>query len=1346
MIELNSIYKSYKQRLVSIDSRNSSFFLSKLLPKRHIDLTKLATNLNHFDDLENGLIESKSITLSKLEIDKDELLEIFTNYEEDYRETVREIIPTFKDSDFEYYEKLLDKRESDIKIELFIKQLLSNYESDSLKLIQQFSRLDKQAKAIERDIGKNDLYLGFPFIEGKFQNGKNFRGPLILQRVSLTDYSDSVKIDIQSEGKIINPVFLLSYLNENGKEYRRFEFEIPDQSEDYIEYTMDFLNKNNINIRKVQKRFEVIESLTKSEYEKKYFNDINKFDIKFYAVLGLFPISSRSIYDDLDYLDKNPKKSSETLENFFNGYKNFDDEFDDKTPKESMIKYISPLDWSQRIVVKNALEKDLVIEGPPGTGKSQTIVNIIVNLLLQNKKVLVVSEKLAAIEVVYNRLGKLRENTLIIKDYIRNKEDFFKQIIDTKSTLNNYDETYSYNHYSDTVIDEYLGVLKKINKKEYYQGKSINELIEFTKKHKNYSLSIEQNIILKKLINFYVSKKKSIDDQVLRLTYLSSSVTLDKLEFFLSMKNTEIFKTLGFQGIQFFSTQTEANQRKEFIQYNYYLSKTNKPLIDRFDDVCFNAGLEPRIFTYTALETYVNNLYAKINLHKKSLLKITDPLYAELSFDKKKVDIAIQYPNINRNELALRIKRLKEPNYNQTFIQKLFRKPIELSNEEENFKEYLENYGDVIDRLALKEIHGDMLKVDIVIANEYLNRNYNSVSSLFGMLLNSDLVQFKDGSFDRVFDLYKSSLTSINISVYNEMSSLIEEEILYIEKCNNLPVNDDDFKQFIQYLNIDHHTLNELIMIESYLQAFDSNYKNVTNSLNDKYNDSLNMVYNHMKKSLNQVFRYNNDLYREYNALIGQAELKRRKSIKTIFDRYGKPILSIFPVILMTPEVVSTAFPMQEGLFDYVIFDEASQMFIERAVPAIHRAKRVIIAGDSKQLKPSSTFQARLAESEELDDDENVTNLELEALDKESLLEMAKEKYTSKMIQFHYRSEHEELIEFSSAAFYEGKLFFASKINGGKWKKPIEIVKVSDGLWTSENTNPVEAESVVKIVSQLLNKRKFNETIGIITFNIKQKELIQDMLLESDNRLINLELNRVNPQTGDDEGLFVKNIENVQGDERDIIIFSIGYAKNKDGRVRAQFGLLNQSGGENRLNVAITRAKKKIIVVKSIESDELQVNEHIPGPTRLKQYLKFVELVHSQKSEDKKILLNSICDSSSIFHEKIQTFDSPFELEVFQEISRIKPSNIELRNQVNVGGFLIDIALYDKDLNKFILGIECDGYQYHSKPEDVERDFHRQQYLESRGWQIHRIISTNWFRDKLSEVEVVKTLMGSTVS
>jgi len=179
------------------------------------------------------------------------------------------------------------------------------------------------------------------------------------------------------------------------------------------------------------------------------------------------------------------------------------------------------------------------------------------------------------------------------------------------------------------------------------------------------------------------------------------------------------------------------------------------------------------------------------------------------------------------------------------------------------------------------------------------------------------------------------------------------------------------------------------------------------------------------------------------------------------------------------------------------------------------------------------------------------------------------------------------------------------------------------------------------------------------------------------------------------------------------------------------------------LNVAITRAKKKIYIVKSIESNELHVTGKSAGPIRLKQYLEFSEYVDRNQKKEKDQLLNSIYNLDMIHSDELGAFDSPFEEEVYREIVKIVPNTILIRNQVDVSGYLIDLALFSTKSNKFILGVECDGYQWHSKPEDKERDFYRQQYLESRGWRIHRILSTNWWNDKQKEVDKVKLIIDT---
>lgn len=1341
MEKSNNIYKSYKQRLISIDSRNSSFFLSRLLSKRHIDLVKISEQLRN-DEFLKQIIEENTIKIPRLKINREEFFEMFINYDDHFNEEARDKFPTLTDLDFNSYEKLLQKNPSKKKIEEFLNDLFKKCEKNSLMIFKSFNGLSNQSKSIERDYGKNDLYLGFPFIEGKFQNEKDFRGPLLLHRVTITENGDYVEINILNEGKLINPVFLLAYLNENKKEYKRFDFEIPDGEKDYIKYSLDYLKKNGITLQNEEISLMKIDSITKKEYAKKYYNEINTFNLKYYAVLGLFPISNRNIFNDLDYLDKHPHETSSILEQFIMGTKAFDDERNDYAPKEDQIKYISPIDWSQRIVIKHALNESLVIEGPPGTGKSQTIVNIIINLLLKNKKILVVSEKLAAIEVVYNRLGKLRENTLIIKDYIRNKDDFFAQIVESKNKMFDTSGDKIYDSSNDYAISKYLEFMKEINNPNYFGEYSFEDVLNLSTKNFEIKLSSQQLSNIKAYIKEVREHNYNLHS---RLEMLLQEETIYGYQLFNQSKKLPIFNEIETKDVYFLIDQIDKNLSKNQIQYNYYLYRLNNLSFNLTNIEEFNLKIEERIFNYSTFEVYAKSLFDKIQTNKKDIIDFMNPIYRELGLSKDKIRLAYCWNELGMHDRVAEVKKAFNPRFKQNLIKGFFHKKIQLTQEEQEFKDYLDNYSENFDKKLLSRIVNNIISFDFLIINEFIKRNYSTYNDLLNLLLNSCFIQFRDNAFDRIITILQNDMPNINRDILSVIGAYSSVETNILDIMFDTGISKQVLIDYVIYSSLGDQIINNTKSIAKYIMQNNENYRNVLNSFENKYEESAKFVYRTVKDSVISSLRVNSELNTQYNGLLSQAELKRRKSVKTIFDRYNKAITTVFPVILMTPDVVSAVFKLEKDMFDYVIFDEASQMFIERAVPAIHRSKRVVVAGDSKQLKPSSTFTARLVEAGELDDDDTITNAELEALDKESLLEMAKDKYKSRMIQFHYRSEHEELIEFSSAAFYDRKLFFASKIMQERLPKPIEVIQLKNGLWTDDNTNLEEAEKVVKLVIELLNNRRSNETIGIITFNIKQKELIIDMIEDLGNREIFNEMNRVNPKTGDDEGLFVKNIENVQGDERDIIIFSIGYAKNKDGRVGVQFGSLNKTGGENRLNVAITRAKKKIYVIKSIYSHELQVNDKTAGAVRLKQYLEFVDYVDQLEHDKKKRLLNLICHFDDVYDNALEPFDSPFEIEVYEEVKKVIPSYLSIKNQINVGGYLIDLAIYDSRSERFILGIECDGYQWHSKPEDIERDFYRQQYLESRGWIIHRIISTNWWNDKLSQIANVQLAIESII-
>ena len=481
---------------------------------------------------------------------------------------------------------------------------------------------------------------------------------------------------------------------------------------------------------------------------------------------------------------------------------------------------------------------------------------------------------------------------------------------------------------------------------------------------------------------------------------------------------------------------------------------------------------------------------------------------------------------------------------------------------------------------------------------------------------------------------------------------------------------------------------------------------------------------------------YNFTISKRHGEILRALEGRRKWSVNKFISKFNFELFKSVKIWLLTPEVVSEIIPLQTGIFDLVVFDEASQMYVEKGVPSILRAKKVIIAGDHKQLRPSNLGAGRI----EMDVDELPEDVEVTAaLEEESLLDLARFKYNDVLLNFHYRSKYEELIAFSNHAFYKGRLYVSPNATPPELP-PIEVHKMENAMWRNRS-NMEEARYIVNLLKTFFAERKENETVGIITFNSSQRDLIDDLIDEECAKnpefatVIRTELAR--KKDGEDIGLFVKNIESVQGDERDVIIFSIGYAKNENGRLIRNFGWLNQKGGENRLNVAISRAKKKVHIVTSFNPAELQVEDtKNDGPRYLKKYLEYAFAVSARDTETAKQILHSFGDDPNAG--RTVSFDSDFENQVYDAL---KAEGYEVDTQIGIGGYSIDLAI--KKNGKYILGIECDGKLYHSSKSARERDYHRQKYLESRGWRIHRIWSTNWWKNPQREIKKIVTVVDS---
>ncbi len=478
-------------------------------------------------------------------------------------------------------------------------------------------------------------------------------------------------------------------------------------------------------------------------------------------------------------------------------------------------------------------------------------------------------------------------------------------------------------------------------------------------------------------------------------------------------------------------------------------------------------------------------------------------------------------------------------------------------------------------------------------------------------------------------------------------------------------------------------------------------------------------------------------------------------------------LLTMRPCWLMNPSVAAQVFPLAQGLFDVVIFDEASQCPLEQAIPSIYRGKTLIVSGDEKQLPPTSFFSSRIESEEQAEDDEEavqevVRNDERRRarlgtefmMQSEDLLTAAVGTLQEHWLRVHYRSEHPDLINFSNHAFYAGRLE-APPVARKPSFQPIIYHHLDEAY--ENRTNEGEAKKVIDLLGTFWSSGKPSPSIGVVTFNQPQRGLIQDLILkrcQQDARFaarFQQEMERRDDRN-QDASFFVKNLENVQGDERDIMIFSTTFGKDTDGRFYRRFGPVGARGGERRLNVAVTRAKKQIIVVGSMPIPEvstaLYAGDNAPGAGftpagYLQLYLAYAQSVSASNGETTTGILQRF-HSQGTNVQPVGDTESPFEEDVLEAIQRM---GYTAHAQVGDGGFRIDLAIQHPNPERgYVLGIECDGATYHSDRSARIRDVWREQILRSRGWALHRIWSTEWWYNQAEELDALNGAIREAIA
>jgi superfamily I DNA and/or RNA helicase/very-short-patch-repair endonuclease len=455
--------------------------------------------------------------------------------------------------------------------------------------------------------------------------------------------------------------------------------------------------------------------------------------------------------------------------------------------------------------------------------------------------------------------------------------------------------------------------------------------------------------------------------------------------------------------------------------------------------------------------------------------------------------------------------------------------------------------------------------------------------------------------------------------------------------------------------------------------------------------------------------------------LVKYARAKRRPALRTMLGNAREAIQSLKPALFMSPLAAAQYLCHDDGntyQFDAVIVDEASMIPTPDMVVALSLAPQAIIVGDSRQMPPTNFFNKEIAAFTPDDSGE-------EEIAFESILDEAAPLLPSTMLRAHYRSRDESLIAFSNVYFYDGRLIAFPDAWGDRPESGVRFELVADAVYGRGGTraNPAEALRAIEVLRAELQSSNFQKQVAITAMSLAQQQEIVEQLEQAaaTDEAIRRWL---------DSGGLVRNLETVQGDESDIMILSVGYGKDADGRMILNFGPLGQEKGERRLNVAVTRARWKTVVVSSIRSGDIDpARTSSTGTLRLRDYLDY--------AERGPVALPATPGTAA-------TDPRPFEHAVR---SALETHGLDCVPQVGVGGYRVDIAVrHPQEAERFVLAVQCDGPTYFNAPACRDRDLGHTAVLKRMGWQVHRVHAPAWFRDPQAEIERILDRYRSAIA
>ena len=1009
-----------------------------------------------------------------------------------------------------------------------------------------------------------------------------------------------------------------------------------------------------------------------------------------------------------------------------------------------------------------------VLHGPPGTGKSQTITAMIANVLTKGKTVLFVAEKMAALEVVQKRLEALGIGDFCLE--LHSNKATKKAVLDQlrkNLELGVYGLKTDYNEKIEDIrkmrtdIDAYV---QKLHEQRSF-GKSLKELIDIYETIPDYGIEL-------KFTSDYVrtvtqsdldSQRRSLD----QLVAIGRSLGHPHRHPLHEVGQTVYTQTLKMDledSIKAYKNSLE--YLKKAVDYLIEILEIDAPISEAdWMDIKSNAeGIVsaesiPGILLRTnnidkefdqplaymsEVEKCATTKAALLNNWKESFLQ------SDMSLIRSKYDEATKkFLGKNRalNNLVAEIQSFASFNVQVSQIPAIIA-DIEMYQREKDSVEARKNqlsfeWRQIIDTCSIAknlETYRDNVKRQLVTISQF-SEKLRQLESCGRMADCIERAKSVVAAFETMKQCQSKAVELLQINFDENETNWIESRLAC---CDNLIHNAAMIKDWIVYKQFD-QTCRQLgldVVCDAYAGGLEhdkvmnvylhSIYKAIILSviehesvLNSFTGSSFNERIHQFKKlddefmDLTKEEMYyilTHNLPSPYDDIESSRELNilrrfissngRGMSIRGLFDQIPHILRKITPCMLMSPISVAQYLDAEQEQYDIVIFDEASQLPTCKAVGVLARGKNAVIVGDPNQMPPTSFFAGNTVDED---------NLDIEDLDSilDDCLALG---MPQTHLQWHYRSRHESLIAFSNNEFYENSMLTFPSVNDRE--KCVSLVKV-DGFFNRKKgrINEGEGDAIVKEIKRRYKDPQLkNQSIGVVTFNISQQTLIEDFLQEEFAKDADFD----KWANGDGESLFVKNLENVQGDERDVILFSVAFGPDEEGKLSLNFGPLNKDGGWKRLNVAVSRARSEMIVFSTITADMIDLKRtKSKGVEALKDFLEF-----AQKGKLQLIVSES---RGSKYHGIID-----------EVCHALESAGYKYQKGVGHSKFKVDVAVinpYNPD--EYLLGIMMDGDSYKQSNNTKDREVAQISVLTGLGWELHRIWTMDWWDNKQKEIDKV---------